>query len=223
MRFIGLIILAVIISAPLCAFPSGGEISGGTPAVGTPKPDAPFPKLPPLPDGATLPVQIEGRITDEDYPADAIRSEESGTTVVMYVVATDGGVSACKIAQSSGSASLDQTSCEIVKSRFRFQSAKDRKGRAVASTRSQRITWQLPDRSSSPLASMKPVNVDIELIVSPDGTVKSCRVLRFESSYRETSDDACPWATQGKKFMPFAGTKDRRVRFRNSLEINDVE
>ena len=80
---------------------------------------------------------------DSDYPGSARRNEEQGTVRVSYTIGIDGRVSSCTIVQSSGSASLDSTTCRIFERRFRYRPARDAAGNSVAQTMSQAVTWQL--------------------------------------------------------------------------------
>lgn len=90
-------------------------------------------------------VQLAGSISDADYPKDAIAANQSGTTVVNFDIEPDGRVAVCRIGGSSGSAALDEASCRIVSERFVFQPATDSKGRPKLETRTQRITWRMPN------------------------------------------------------------------------------
>ncbi|MBW6522369.1 energy transducer TonB [Sphingomonas sp. RHCKR47] len=74
------------------------------------------------------------------YPPAAIRAGEEGRTVARVLIGTDGRVSACGIVTSSGSASLDTATCNILTHRGSFEPARDAAGVAI------RSTWQLPVR-----------------------------------------------------------------------------
>jgi protein TonB len=82
---------------------------------------------------------------DGDYPADAIRNEQQGTTAVSLTIGTDGRVSGCSVSASSGSSSLDSATCRVIRSRARFTPAKDQNGNPIQGTFSQRIRWVLPE------------------------------------------------------------------------------
>ena len=81
-----------------------------------------------------------------DYPNEALRAEESGTTRVRVTVSSSGRASDCEVTGSSGSYSLDQAACRLVKSRSRFTPAKDSAGKAVEQSIALPITWRLPAR-----------------------------------------------------------------------------
>jgi protein TonB len=80
---------------------------------------------------------------DADYPSAALREEEQGTVGVSYTIGADGRVSNCTVVRSSGSRSLDSTTCRILQQRFRYSPARDASGNPVATTKSQSVTWRL--------------------------------------------------------------------------------
>lgn len=111
--------------------------------VPTPEPPRPAPPPPPPPPKvATKAVLRGGSISDEDYPPAAIRNEESGTSVATFTIGTDGKVASCN--SSGAGASLDAETCKLIIRRFRFKPALDASGAAIAETRTQRVTWRLP-------------------------------------------------------------------------------
>lgn len=81
--------------------------------------------------GGTGPRQIKGRIRSSDYPRAAVEAGSSGMVSVRYTVAVDGHVSRCMITRSSGSRDLDETTCQLIRQRFRFEPARDAYGRPV--------------------------------------------------------------------------------------------
>ena len=87
---------------------------------------------------------VRGSFNNEsDYPSAARREEEQGTVRVTYTVGADGRVSNCAVVQSSGSRSLDSTTCRIFQQRFRYRPARDASGNAVPTTMRQSVTWHL--------------------------------------------------------------------------------
>lgn len=87
---------------------------------------------------------LRGAFNNEsDYPSAARRQEQQGTVRVTYTVGTDGRVSNCTVVQSSGSSSLDSTTCRIFRSRFRYAPARDAAGNPVSTTVRSSVTWQL--------------------------------------------------------------------------------
>ena len=81
----------------------------------------------------------------EDYPLEAIAKKEQGTTVASLSIDRSGRATDCRISQSSGSSSLDKTSCALLMERGRFEIGRDASGKPVARVGSTRISWSLPD------------------------------------------------------------------------------
>ncbi len=120
------------------------------PVVITPRAD-PVPPRPPAPPAprkvqtARAQGSLPGLFSTDDYPASALNNEEQGTTVVRLTIGTNGRVSDCTVTSSSGSRSLDNTTCSIIRRRARYSPARDENGNAVTDTDTARIRWQLPE------------------------------------------------------------------------------
>lgn len=82
--------------------------------------------------------------SDEDYPSDAVRNGESGAVGFRLAVGPDGRPAGCAVTVSSGSVSLDSTTCRLLMERTRFQPARDSQGKHVADALEGRIVWRLP-------------------------------------------------------------------------------
>ena len=93
-------------------------------------------------------AQAKGNIaalfSDDDYPESAKSRGEQGTTSVALTIGTDGRVAGCSINSSSGSNTLDSTTCSVIKRRARYSPAKDQNGQPIQGTGSARIKWVLP-------------------------------------------------------------------------------
>ena len=109
---------------------------------------APPPPLPPpaprVSQAAKAKGSLPGLFSTDDYPGDAIRSEQQGTTAVRLTIDGSGRVSGCSVTSSSGSRSLDDATCRIIRSRARYTPAKDQAGSPISDTDSVRIRWVLP-------------------------------------------------------------------------------
>ncbi len=101
-------------------------------------------------DGGTGPRWRSGRLKDSDYPADAGRAGVSGTVSVRYLVGTDGRVTECDVTRSSGSAALDDTTCGLIRKRFRFSPARDGSGRPVPAWIVENHTWVIEHDPTPP-------------------------------------------------------------------------
>ncbi len=86
---------------------------------------------------------LQGLFSGDDYPQDALRNEETGATSVSLSIGPDGRVTGCSVTRSSGSRSLDNATCRILRSRARFTPAKLSNGQPTTDTYSQTIRWQI--------------------------------------------------------------------------------
>lgn len=127
--------------------PPTGEIIFKPGPVTQPKIELP-PTPPPEPrkvEPARAKANLGSYVSDADYPGPAIRNGDQGTTRFRLGVGADGRVTQCSVTQSSGSASLDATTCRLMKSRARFTPARDDTGRATSDSVAGGIKWVLPD------------------------------------------------------------------------------
>jgi len=83
-------------------------------------------------------------VTNDDYPAAALRAEQAGTTSFRLDVDAGGRVTNCTVTGSSGSSLLDNTACSLLKRRARFGPAEDSSGNKIPATYSNRFRWEIP-------------------------------------------------------------------------------
>ena len=95
--------------------------------------------------GDVPPRRVGGSLHYSDYPRDAVEEGISGTVGVRFVVDERGRVPSCRITRSSGSPSLDETTCRLIVQRYRFRPGHDGQGRPFASTIVENETWELHD------------------------------------------------------------------------------
>jgi TonB family protein len=101
-----------------------------------------------VPDRAQLPAKVDLRtlFSADDYPADAQRNGEEGTVQARLAVNAQGRVTGCAIMRSSGHASLDHVTCDILQRRALFAPAHDANGKAVRdSVVTPLVVWRLQD------------------------------------------------------------------------------
>lgn len=114
-----------------------------------PVPDPIEAPMPPAP--KPVPVRLKPRgnpaswVTNDDYPAAAIRAEEQGRTAFSLTVGTDGKPTACTVTASSGSVSLDGAACRLLMRRARFVPGSDGDGNPAGGTYRNSFSWQIPD------------------------------------------------------------------------------
>jgi len=83
--------------------------------------------------------------SDDAYPADAIRAGEQGRTLALLHIDATGLPEGCDISVSSGSTSLDRTTCALLIKGARFHPARDANGVAVPGDYSVPVRWVLPE------------------------------------------------------------------------------
>ena len=88
-------------------------------------------------------ANLASYVSNDDYPADAIKREEQGTVGFRLDVDQSGNVSRCIVTASSGYQSLDDATCRIMRARARFSPARGDGGQPVRDSVSSRIRWQL--------------------------------------------------------------------------------
>ncbi len=119
------------------------------PPITPPAPPAPVvPPQPPAPPKVAKKLTPRGSpqswVTNDDYPAAALRAEQQGTTVFRLDVDASGKVTNCTVTGSSGSAVLDNTACSLLKRRARFNPAEDASGNKIPAVFASRFRWELP-------------------------------------------------------------------------------
>ena len=68
---------------------------------------------------------------------------KQGTAGIRFWVQTDGTVSDCRVVASTGNPLLDGRSCAIMRKRAKFEPARTKDGKPVASISFARIRWEL--------------------------------------------------------------------------------
>ena len=85
-----------------------------------------------------------------DYPWQAVRNDESGTTGLILLIDDKGKLADCMIDQTSNVATLDAMACHVIQERVKFAPAIGADGKPVRSALTQRIRWQMPGGSKLP-------------------------------------------------------------------------
>ncbi|HEX8625334.1 MAG TPA: energy transducer TonB [Allosphingosinicella sp.] len=116
------------------------------PVAPPPPPPPPMKKVRP----ARAPASLASLFSSADYPAAAVQAGEEGAVGFRLTVGRDGRVTACSVTASSGSASLDSTTCALITRRARFQPARDHKGEPTEDSFNGRIVWRLPEPEPEP-------------------------------------------------------------------------
>jgi TonB family protein len=109
----------------------------------------------------------------DDYPKSSIASEKEGELEVTLEVNEKGRPSNCTVTVPSGEPDLDNLTCALLMKRAQFVSAKDKLGRPVTSTFTQKVTWRIP-RDKLITQGFKET-FDVE----PTGKLSSCEMVKY--------------------------------------------
>jgi protein TonB len=116
------------------------------PVTGTGSSEGTAVQPPPIEQSARAKGDVRRLFTQDDYPAAALRREESGSVRARLTIGADGRVAGCSVVASSGSAILDSKTCQVLTARARFTPAKDSNGHYTTdSYTTPAISWQLVD------------------------------------------------------------------------------
>lgn len=126
--------------APVVAPPPPPVIVPAPPPVVVAPPPPPPPRTV---EPARARANLASYVSNDDYPAAALRNEEQGTTGFRLTVGPDGRVTNCVVTSSSGSSSLDAATCRLMRSRARFTPARNNLGESTSDTVNSRITWRI--------------------------------------------------------------------------------
>lgn len=121
-------------------------------------------------------------VTTADYPTDALREKVEGRVGFELAIDTQGRPTRCTIKSSSGSPSLDETTCSLLTRRARFTPATDKRGRPTTGTYSNSVRWVIPTMepvlamlTRAKLAFAKGERT-VTYTIKTDGTVSDCSV-----------------------------------------------
>ena len=171
-----------------------------------------------------------GWIKIADYPADALAAGQAGTVAFKLDVSAAGNVAGCRIAASSGAASLDTMTCALLFIRARFDPARDAAGNAVAGTFSSRITWVFPPdyqtRSGSALTpvelrnGVRDVSGKSVLKVGEDGIITACDPVGSDYDNVMALPDICKIFAVGSRYGPPATVDGKPVKRKVTIGLS---
>lgn len=138
------------------------------------------PANPPPPKATFKPARPIGHpgewASDNDYPTRALQLNESGIAGFALTLDRTGTPTACEITRTSNSAELDQTTCDLMIKRARFEPATDASGHPIASTYRSSVRWQIPPQENSPIPPSGKTMIAFDIL--PDGTQANCTQTR---------------------------------------------
>lgn len=197
-----------------------GQLQATPPVVVPAPPPAPAP-TPRLHPPIRARAQLVAYFSDDDYPVEALRNDEQGVVGFRLAIAADGHVESCVVTASSGSPSLDETTCRVLRARARYAPARDAEGRPVPDTDSGRVRWELPAEVAVHAVPLVPVaslirpgdyppaarraraqgTVHILVTVNPAGRVADCSIF-MSSGSRALDAATCPIVRLRARYTP---------------------
>lgn len=111
------------------------------------------------------PLDIGDWLGPDDYPPGAIFAGEQGRVVVIVSIDATGHPTACSTDVSIGAPALEKGTCDLVLSKGKFEPARDKEGRAIASRYMLPVRWKLPEsgegrQTTGPWSMTKLTSVD---------------------------------------------------------------
>lgn len=94
---------------------------------------------------ATPAKPLNSWITSDDYPAEALRREATGTTATLLRITATGTVDDCQIVLTSGFVELDEATCRLALLRAKFTPALDAANKPRVSHLFRRVGWTIPN------------------------------------------------------------------------------
>ncbi len=157
----------------------------------------------------------------KDYPEAARKQREQGSTGFILTVGTDGLASACEVTSSSGSPRLDLATCQLAKSRARFDPAVDSEGNPEVGYYPGVVSWRLDRMRDAP----RPGTVTRTFLVEIDGTVSNCRIAAVtgdaKKQYR-VGLEACRQSRYDRDDEPLEGRKRKLVTEVETITVSEV-
>lgn len=165
-------------------------------------------------------------ITSDDYPPAAMLGDMQGATGVQMAISADGAVTGCTVILSSGHPILDDLTCSLLRLRARFEPARDRQGRAIASQLEKRIRWQMPKDAAGNTVRMpppQPFSITVDFDIDEQGNVENCTTSSRSGIF--TAPDFCG-TISSYPMEPYRDAKGVPVRkhgtYRSSITIEDA-
>ena len=155
-------------------------------------------------------MDLSGLFTTDDYPPEALRKMQQGTVNVRVKVDSSGTIVNCIIAKSSETASLDSTTCAVIRARAHYAPVPEPSRHDLVRTNQVKIKWVIPRDEGLPVAD---AYTRYSFDLSATGQLSSCAVefngkpwkadyceetiANFQKLDQATRDD---FVSQGKKF-----------------------
>lgn len=180
-----------------------------------------------LPGGKVRPAVPIGNpstwFTLGDYPPEARKNHVSGVVAFRLTIGLGGEVTGCEITASSGSAALDQGTCDVRRRKGTFRPALGSAGQPVPGSWRNRVRWVAPHEG--PPTKLESLTTGQTFVVETDGSASGCRATRGGIEVTEAIIPT-PCAT-GEKSAPFTGISGKPARKKitvtRTVSVSDPE
>jgi len=138
--------------------------------------------------GEPSPPQLLNRgdiFNPDDYPTEAKASLAEGRVKVRALISPGGGVIACDMMVSAGTAALDKRTCDLLRQRGWFLPARDASGKFISGSTVVSVQWLLKDTNYGSSASFS----RLTLPITATGKAESCSFEVFWAGKRTTVED----------------------------------
>ena len=163
-----------------------------------------------------------GWVTQDDYPAEALKNRLEGSSNFTITVDTQGSVESCSAVGPFES--LNVTTCDLIRERGRFTPARDALGRPIKAAWSRTVRWKIPEGTSG-LNLQTPINIlrqmkqglttVITMTIEKDGTISHCDDKSEIDGKPQKSIGPC--AQMPKKIAPLIDANGSPTRERIEL------
>lgn len=164
--------------ALLAVFQSQSPATAPPPVVRTPAIIVPVPPKRPAAELFDRPVPPKPRqplaslFSYNDYPQAAMQLGREGDVAALLTIDPEGRVESCFIDSGAGDPHLDVATCRILRSRARFEPARDANRVPVRGAYPAPVSWRIPLNMRVPLTAWRS---EVTATIAPDGRILSCQ------------------------------------------------
>lgn len=164
------------------------------------------------------------------YPPAARAAREEGDVRMMLAIDAAGKVTRCDVTETSMSADLDTTACDLLRKEGQFRPALDSNGKPVRGALPALFRWVLPrdsDEGAAPVGTPPPIRKfpmaepgmsSVSILVGPDGQVSDCQYRSTGAGDGELNP--CDQIGGKQRYIPFVDANGRPVAKRITLRTD---
>lgn len=157
----------------------------------------------------------------DQYPLDALRGQRQGRVVAAISVDLTGQATGCTIEVSSGTTSLDKTTCDIALAHAAFNPATDRRGKPITSVYKLPVSWVLPDDIPPVDAKNAPLEntVEVQIVADEEGMGVSCRTISKTGDAPDPCSTFKPGSRVGRGYVRDGRKVGSTIMYKSSRTV----